>query len=1478
MANNPLYPGYSPKKEGGGSVNPLYPGYYTGNPISKRSDWRRNIPPAEYSFDVLFRELDAVGDQVSNAPFAGPKWIRDRVVNDWKDQLKVSVTPEAKLDVTELDDYATDDLAGATATLSLNPKDWGVVGDKKGFEQTKKQIGSTLKTWVKETTGVNLDNLLESDFSDIQNSLNEKLWNVAMGYGEEKAGVSERLGAKAITDRTTAMFSDVRKSAYTDEQGNRLSPLDLKHFQNQGPDGTVEIVEDHVYEKTAKAASNFVKNRDNARSRDSAHTTFLSEAMKAVSEDISKNLKTDSLSSKQKAAVDFFNTEKTILKEMEGVQEISEKTAKELTKYTYTQKEKWQDENPYPDGLNKSDFIDKQITELAKAKKEIAELKINSDVPKNKVDFFNKEIERYNSHIDELTKVLEKGQKNGYKFSRNDIKRINSPTPKNNFNSRTTFQESLGGNLRKDMERSMLSNKESDIGSVINAEGSNLRAKKLTPVIYRLRQDRIRYSTKEVLDQFDKGGLAQVAEAYVFKAIKNSISARWERASSGSIVGDALKRSNYFGLKIDDRGTPTDYYFEKHPWKKASFERRFGNKVNVKLDKELRGSIGGITNKIRVTGSDVSEDRFKFLKKEYEKKGSGSLKGIEPASLAIIGDKTFKNFKFDKSTEDQILIARLINNDRSEDALNKLSQKMFKKNISDLNPNEMGNLHEFFTKIDYANNWVYQKSGGKIKALGMQKGVLNLNSDALKDFLNKDGLAGVNKDWLKIDKLYIDHGKHLDILYNGRLGGFLQGTASLNDKEKILKDLLNKDGLERAKSWKETIILELFGKKGKSKITEDELKNGFTGLALQLKGFKEYLQTKRDVFGDVVDNDDFVIKMFLQFKEQGVTKSFGAVGVNENDKSFLVFKNIFQKNEKLNKGYRLTEKRYMGRLERFNNRMQTLQKWWNKSLPGKIIKFVKNWQEIIAEKFIALLSKLLAKLTGITAAALGPLAFLGPMLQGLAEKVIKKGLEYGSALVKAIFKLDFDSLDKMLQADFKKLVQLILLTVPCCAIITLPVIFLVALIVTVTNPTDPSRSNLEGYGRASTTGQPDNRVFSCTNACGESGSYQNDFGCNGVSFEPGEGGFYYNQCDPRWGTEILGGGSETVCSWGCYATSIAMVYTYFANIQTPSDINQLRDGVTDRFYDNGAIKNPKVIGTNFKILDFTTDDEMRKFFVDYPGGILIVGLKDECFHGDTHFVVLTKWDDSNGDFIMYDPIRGPDALFHKEYPDANIYKAQGYSQKDGENCDPNNNPKDPIKVNCSLKEDPNCINRPASSGNTVADKALEIACYLRPGFGCLFNRPLFDSMPAEWSHTGNVKTRPGKGAELFDFEEFARDPSWHEELHDLGHGLFWCTWLPIKVYNTLEANPKYGAANYGDGGEWSLWADRMCENLSDFGFRRTDTPSSGDLACFGGHVGVVYRAEQDGVYVIESNGFRIYNWYSKSGGKYQYITHFGTRN
>jgi len=1286
MANNPLYPGYSPRKKDNMSKNPLYPGYYTGKKMPKRQTPSKYTKPIEYSFDEVAKQIDEVAKDVVNIPL-GPKWVADRVADDWKQQYKVSVTPTSEIDVTELDDFATDDLAGATTELSLNAKDWGLLetggwltGEKEGVKKAKEQAVKTLKKWLKEATGIDANNILESNFSDIQNATIEKLWTEAFGYGEEKAKFSEKLAAKAIADRTTAGFKNVREGLQKGENPLSVKGVEATEIKE---DGRVVHHKD-LYANTVKSAAEFEKNRDNRKSRDSTHREFLSNALKATNIEILDHYRkgeSEALN-KHSTAIEFFDTRVKTLETIEGVQKKMSDTSKELAK-----------------GLIKKDpnirttaLSDKLLEELNKSEEKIKNYNqkardlINKGVPQKEVEKFLAETNKYQEHIEYLKENITKAQK-GEMGLRQAIKTLSGPTPDKNFNNRTTVRDSLGGNLRRSLEKSTYSKEDFEIGSVLNdkdleSEGIDLKAKRLVPATYRLRQDRIHYATKEILDTFDKGGIGAVAEAYAWRAVKNRMPAVLEHVTSGGIVGERLKKSNYFGLKIDERGTA--WLDQNPPIKKVErFERKYGYNVDVKLDSRIVGLVGA--KKINVSGKEADE-YFKVLK----------------------NDK-FKQFKFENK-DDRILFSQLLNNDRSDETIGKLAQKIFGKNLGDLQEKDKEEIKNFLEQLEKSGKWI--------------------------------------------------EGKGI----------------------KLIPKQIVKDG--------------------------EELK---------------------------------------------------PVIVDENNLAFLLFKNVFDKNNSLNDGYKLTDRKYIGRLEKLNNKLQSLQKWWNKRFIAKFLRTVQNWSKMIAEKVVALASKLIAKVIGGFVASTGVLAAIAPVIKAVAEKVIQKTLDYGAALVKAIFKMDFKDFDKMLQADFKKIAQSCLVLLSCHIILFLPVFLLVGLIVSALSPIDISRINDEGYGYiASGGGEPDERVFGC-NLCMGTGECANYMGPGGGrSYDPGIGGFYYNQCDPQWTEYPINHTSTTMCEAGCYVTSIAMVYNYFGfgPPYTPIDISDRNDGVGDRFTSpkSDLIKNPEVLGTQMESLNGDSDDEMRNFFSNHPGGVIILELTNVP-SGDhripQHFVVLSGWEDDKGDFILYDPYRGPDLCLNAEYPredaigreDADGYYIEG----NGGECTIESDCDDTHAHDCGWGDSPSneLCNTDANVDNPIVKTALEIVCDLKPGFGCLFNKPDFCNMSKEYSYNGTHRIWD---QQLYD----ELDGAWDEDLHNYENSLFWCTWLVKKSYVK-----EYG----GEMNNLSLAARRMCDQIEgeELGLTKIDNNINnvavGDIVCFEKeHVGIVFSVNgKDYIQTVESN-------------------------
>ena len=120
MADNPLYPGNIPKDE---AINPLYPGFYTGKAMQRKPTPQNFIQPIEFnpmSFAAYLEESD-----ITVGPLRGASWLKDQIINDWKETMKAQVLPTGGVDQSEVADYETDSLPGSSGVgLSLSPDDW----------------------------------------------------------------------------------------------------------------------------------------------------------------------------------------------------------------------------------------------------------------------------------------------------------------------------------------------------------------------------------------------------------------------------------------------------------------------------------------------------------------------------------------------------------------------------------------------------------------------------------------------------------------------------------------------------------------------------------------------------------------------------------------------------------------------------------------------------------------------------------------------------------------------------------------------------------------------------------------------------------------------------------------------------------------------------------------------------------------------------------------------------------------------------------------------------------------------------------------------------------------------------------------------------------------------------------------------------------------------------------------------------------
>ena len=868
MVNNPFYPGYSPKKQDEEDINPLYPGYYTGKPIQKKPKSENYIKPIEYNVDVLIEDLDAVGNTVLGAPLAVPRWIKNRIVDDWKQQMKVSIGV-GDLSVTDLDDYSTEEFPGANLTLSLNPKDWGVGSED--FEQTKKQASKTALDWMKQTTGLDLKDLKKSNFSDIENQANGKLWTHVLGYGTDAMSWTEREGTEAITARTTAPFKGYSGRA----------PLDIKGVNGikwVDEDGKINTRND-LYSGTANAAREFVENRDNAKNRDKNYASFISSAVDSINKEIQNSYINQPQSphlGRYEGAAKFFDLEAKTISDINGLSKALNKqaTSIEKTRRGY--------DGDAAGSVNKIRGMYTEAVRKSNDRAAAAEALFNSgQITKKTYDNYKKNLNQYNSFLNSLEKQID-GQANKKMPSRDFTKFLRGDTNGKQLTKGDVFKKTIISGFQKDAEFSVLSKNSDRIGALLtdrdlNSVGIDLRARNLIPTISRLAYDQKTNQVREVLDAWDN---EKLLERYVWKRVTQAAPERVRRWMDGTVLGEAYKRVNYFGLTpaVDAEGE----LFFPNKWA----EKRYQYKVSLNLDPNTFG-----LRRIVLDGGS----HFKLL---------------EDINLSAKSEY----FGLDK----------------------------------DLNP------------------------------------LTNLDATLLERLFDHKHIEGK-------DSLLKNNDRFVSRLFNG------QTFNNLNDAQKEkLYGLL--EGVTDLKSWgfKSHWAMKRFGKK-LADLSESEL-DELNSLLRSAGKFNSWANNK--------------------FKN-GLTAQ----------QRLELFKQIRNKNDSLTPGYKLNRK-YIGRLDKIHKRMVALQQWWRGTRLGKTINFFSNWKNIVAERIVAALSKLISRILGAAAASTGILAVVLPFL----EKAIAKTLNYGVAIFKAMLKWDTEELSKMFIKDFQKVMK-------SCLIVMVVVLF-----------------------------------------------------------------------------------------------------------------------------------------------------------------------------------------------------------------------------------------------------------------------------------------------------------------------------------------------------------------------------------------------------------------------------------------------------
>lgn len=143
-------------------------------------------------------------------------------------------------------------------------------------------------------------------------------------------------------------------------------------------------------------------------------------------------------------------------------------------------------------------------------------------------------------------------------------------------------------------------------------------------------------------------------------------------------------------------------------------------------------------------------------------------------------------------------------------------------------------------------------------------------------------------------------------------------------------------------------------------------------------------------------------------------------------------------------------------------------------------------------------------------------------------------------------------------------------------------------------------------------------------------------------FGSGSDGSYYSQRDIRWANQTIGYSQENILSVGCLLTSVAMVGKRYGDNIVPSDIAS----DANRFFGSTAYMRLPWVGVAGRSYSSISPDGASISTELDNGNYVIVGVGG-CSYGGSHFVVLTKKE--GNDYIMHDPIYGPDIKFSAHY-------------------------------------------------------------------------------------------------------------------------------------------------------------------------------------------------------------------------------------
>lgn len=701
MADNAFYPGYMP---GTKDVNPMFPGYFPGQPVSRIPRVPNYAKGFDYAYDFFTKGIDELELELTNQGKYLPGWVNERVIDDFKKQLKATIKgPENSVSVEELDEYDANALPGAFGlSVNLNPVDW--------VKDPKKQAKIMLKDWGK--TVIN--------WGDVETRIKENLWTQVLRENPNYTrvvGVENFMGtapmAEATANRIIARMKATGKryGMVTTGSTNPLALFSandrtkstLKHFTGRFDattgQGIFEKNDQTLEDKMASvggAVINFERASTFAPSRDKAFDVFQSKVFDAIEFNLEDTVLQGTIQTDAslKTAYETFKAKRTLAENMENISTKYEKGyKKELSKLylegngSYLASNSTKLKSAIDEGLANldRDFYNSATKISGLSTKEAEALKKITDPYKKHLENLKQAIEDVDSKLGSVgTKATPAQRASALAGLRKADKIASGGFKGKGLTGGDVVVDSMQRSLLRHMSDDLLSSRKNGLGDLVSqleAKHGELGISRLRAYVDRLRYERDSDTADTVIKLLEKGNLM---EALV-----------WNRARKLLIglvpsmyVESLLTKLSYFGLIIKD-----DDRFEKHAWiRGASGIRKltganleppgklFGNWIRLKEKHEIALGSGATarTQKISFNGSVWGGVHFKGVEglfgiKTLVDKGYWTPEAFGYMIAHIDANTGFTDVLLDK--------LKLLNNNRMVDLPGNVTPEAFAKDI-----------------------------------------------------------------------------------------------------------------------------------------------------------------------------------------------------------------------------------------------------------------------------------------------------------------------------------------------------------------------------------------------------------------------------------------------------------------------------------------------------------------------------------------------------------------------------------------------------------------------------------------------------------------------------------------------------------------------------------------------------------------------------------------------------------------------------